>query len=69
MLFLQSLEYGSYFNVCSYGSEHNFMFKNGSVEYNEVNLQHAIDLIQIFEADLGGTEIYQPLDEIFKQVS
>lgn len=45
------------------------MFKNGSVEYNEVNLQHAIDLIQIFEADLGGTEIYQPLDEIFKQVS
>jgi len=38
MLFLQSIEYGSLFNVCSYGSEHKFMFEDGSVEYDEESL-------------------------------
>ncbi len=42
MLFLQSIEYGSLFNVCSYGSKHEFMFKNGSTAYNEESLQFAL---------------------------
>jgi von Willebrand factor type A domain len=68
MLFLQSIEYGSLFNVCSYGSEHNFIFPDGSVEYNEENLQQAMDLIATFEADFGGTEILTPLNEIFTTI-
>ena len=42
MLFLQSIEYGSLFNVCSFGSLYEFMFKNGSTEYNEESLQLAL---------------------------
>jgi len=62
MLFLQSIDYGSLFNVCSYGSEHEFIFSGGSVEYDEVSLQKALDLVILFEADFGGTEIFNPLD-------
>lgn len=64
-LFLQSLPYGCIFNVCSYGSDHEFMFNDGSVEYNEENLQTALEKIESFEADFGGTEIFDPLEEIF----
>jgi len=48
MLFLQSIDYGSLFNVCSYGSEHEFIFSGGSVEYDEVSLQKALDLVILF---------------------
>ena len=68
MLFLQSIEYGSLFNVCSYGSNHDFIFKDGSVQYDEVSLQKALDLIAEFDADYGGTEIFNPLDEIFRNI-
>ena len=56
------------FNVCSYGSEHEFIFPNGSVEYNEKTLGQALELISTFDADFGGTEIFNPLDEIFKSI-
>lgn len=69
MLFLQSLDFGSFFNICSYGTDHEFLFKEGSVQYNENNLNYAISLVKNFEADFGGTEIYEPIDVIFKQIS
>ena len=65
ILFLYSLPAGSYFNVCSYGSSHDFMFKGRSVPYNDKNLQEAIEKVKTFEANFGGTEIYRPLQEIF----
>ena len=34
-LFLYSLPAGSKFNVCSYGSRHEFMFEGRSVDYND----------------------------------
>ena len=44
VLFLHSLPADSYFNVCSYGSRYEFMFKGSrSVPYNDENLQHAVD--------------------------
>ena len=42
MLFLQSLPAGSKFNVCSYGSRHEFLFEGRSVDYTDENLQYAI---------------------------
>jgi hypothetical protein len=54
--------------VCSYGSKHKFIFPNGSVEYNENTLGRALELISAFDADFGGTEIFKPLDEIFKSI-
>lgn len=56
------------FNVCSYGSNHDFIFKDGSVQYDEVSLQKALDLVAEFGADYGGTEIFNPLDEIFRNI-
>ena len=61
ILFLYSLPAGSKFNVCSYGSHHKFMFNERSVEYNDENMRYAIDQISTFEANFGGTRIYEPL--------
>lgn len=42
ILFLHSLPAGSKFNICSYGSRHEFMFEGRSVDYNDENLHTAI---------------------------
>jgi hypothetical protein len=68
MLFIQSLSAGSKFNVCSYGSDFSFLFGGTSVNYDEKTLKEALDSISKFTADLGGTEIYQPLQSIFKMI-
>lgn len=64
-LFLYSLPAGSKFNVCSYGSHHQFMFPERSVDYNDENMALAIAQISQFTANFGGTQIYQPLADIF----
>ena len=61
ILFLHSLPAGSKFNICSYGSRHEFMFAGRSVEYNDENLRIAIMKVKAFTADFGGTKIYEPL--------
>ena len=38
VLFLYSLPAGSKFNICSYGSRHEFMFSERSVDYNDETL-------------------------------
>lgn len=40
LLFVQSLPFGCKFNICSYGSDHSFMFKN-SVLYDDESLEYA----------------------------
>ena len=67
VLFLHSLPAGSKFNICSYGSQHTFMFEGRSVDYNDENLCMAVEEVSKFEADLGGTEIYKPLAQIFNR--
>ena len=67
VLFLYSLPDGSKFNICSYGSRQQFMFEERSVEYNDTNLQHAVAEVESFEADFGGTVIYEPLAKIFQR--
>ena len=66
-LFLYSLPTGSRFNVCSYGSVYEFMFEERSVEYNDENLEYAIEQISDFSSNFGGTMIYEPLNDIFSQ--
>ena len=60
ILFLKSLPLGSYFNVYSFGSEYNSLY-NSSVEYLDDNLNTSINKIENFQADMGSTEIYDPL--------
>ena len=65
ILFLYSLPAGSKFNICSYGSKHEFMFRERSVDYNDMTLKQAVAAVNTFEADFGGTQIYLPLASIF----
>lgn len=66
-MFLQSLTLGSTFQIVSYGSNFEFLFKGQrSVEYSDKTFQEAFDAVSKFEANFGGTEILSPLDAIFK---
>ena len=67
LLFLKSLPDGCYFNVVGFGSRYTTLFQKSQV-YNDVNLKQATDLAQSMQADLGGTEILEPLKWVFSQV-
>ena len=70
-VFIHSLPHGSKFNVCSFGSTHEWLFKNQIVvDYNEQNMAEAIKEVNTYDGPdmgLGGTEIYKPLQDIFNR--
>ena len=53
-LFLKSLPQNSRFNVVSFGDSYKFMFSK-SVDYTQKNLTSAVQQLQHFGADMGGT--------------
>jgi hypothetical protein len=63
-LFVRSIPPGSLFNVVSFGSSYEMLFEGPST-YDQTNLEYAVDHICQFEADLGGTEIFDPLHFLF----
>ncbi|KAM3130281.1 von Willebrand factor A domain-containing protein 5A, partial [Paramecium bursaria] len=65
-LFIYSLPMGSRFNIYSFGSDYEKVFPQ-IVEYNDQTLQEAIRIVSEFDADLGGTELFQPLDNIYRE--
>lgn len=65
ILFIKSLPPGSTFNVVSFGGDHSFMSVD-SIIYDSDNVRNAISTIERFEADMGSTNIYSPLEKIFK---
>ncbi|XP_061170037.1 von Willebrand factor A domain-containing protein 5A-like [Saccostrea echinata] len=64
LLLLKSLPVNCIFNVISFGSRFSTLFPK-SVEYNEKNLEEALNLQKRMKADMGGTEIFKPLDNVF----
>ncbi|XP_066293427.1 von Willebrand factor A domain-containing protein 5A-like isoform X1 [Branchiostoma lanceolatum] len=66
LLFLKSLPIGCYFNIVGFGSSHQSLFK-GSQQYDNKSLKTACKALGKMEADLGGTEILQPLQYVYKQ--
>ena len=59
--FLKSLpNTKSKFNIISFGSTYEKIFDN-FVDITEENINNAIDISSKFDADLGGTELLQPL--------
>uniref|UniRef100_A0A3P8UVF7 Si:ch73-265h17.2 n=1 Tax=Cynoglossus semilaevis TaxID=244447 RepID=A0A3P8UVF7_CYNSE len=66
LLLLKSLPMGCYFNIYSFGSTFEHIFPK-SVEYSEGTLEEALKKVQAMDADLGGTEIFQPLKHIYSQ--
>lgn len=64
-LFIKSLPLGSRFNVISFGSDFSKLFEN-LVDYTKENVELALSEVEQFDADMGGTEIYQPLFDIYQ---
>ena len=66
LLFLKSLPSGCRFNIVEFGSTFRCLFKSSAV-YNDTNLKKASKLAEHLSANLGGTEILQPLKWIFNK--
>ncbi|RFU73691.1 vault poly [Trichoderma arundinaceum] len=65
-IFLKSLPVGVKFNICSFGSTFSFLWDR-SMTYDQATLDQAIGHVSAFDSNLGGTEMYQPMQEIFKR--
>ncbi|CAF1337573.1 unnamed protein product [Rotaria sordida] len=61
LLFLKSLPINCHFNIVRFGSQYKTLFNEIAAVYNETNAQQAEQLIEQMQADLGGTELLQPL--------
>ncbi|XP_056139197.1 von Willebrand factor A domain-containing protein 5A-like isoform X2 [Lampris incognitus] len=66
LLLLKSLPVGCYFNIYGFGSNYNHIFPK-SVEYSQKSIDDALKEVEKMDADMGGTEILQPLKHIFSQ--
>ena len=66
VLFLKSIPPGCSFNIIGFGSSYKKLFPE-SVSYNQENLEFAIRHAESLRADLGGTELLNPLTHIFSQ--
>lgn len=60
-LFMQSLPANSKFNIVSFGTRIEFAYSK-SQTYDNKSMKDALKKIEQFSADLGGTDIYSPLD-------
>ncbi|KAL7857684.1 hypothetical protein AOLI_G00177860 [Acnodon oligacanthus] len=66
LLLLKSLPLGCYFNIYGFGSRYKSYFPK-SVEYTQETMDQAVKRVKEMEADMGGTEILQPLKHIYSQ--
>jgi len=64
LLFLQSLPSGSLYQIIGFGSSYK-KYDEKPKEYNQENINKSIKLIEELEANLGGTNIYEPLKDIY----
>ncbi|XP_073720739.1 von Willebrand factor A domain-containing protein 5A-like [Misgurnus anguillicaudatus] len=66
LLLLKSLPMGCYFNIYGFGSRFESFFPQ-SVVYNEDTMDQALKKVNEMTANMGGTEILQPLKHIYSQ--
>ncbi|XP_067292338.1 von Willebrand factor A domain-containing protein 5A-like isoform X7 [Pseudorasbora parva] len=67
LLLLKSLPMGCYFNIYGFGCRFECFSFLQSVEYTQDTMDQALKSVKRMKADLGGTEILQPLKYIFSQ--
>jgi hypothetical protein len=63
-LFIRSLPNETYFNIWGFGSRHE-KWKRSSELYSEQSFSDATKYVSRLNADLGGTELFRPLKELF----
>ncbi|KAA0724670.1 von Willebrand factor A domain-containing protein 5A [Triplophysa tibetana] len=66
ILLLKSLPMGCYFNIYGFGSSYESFFPQ-SVVYNQDTMDQALKKVNEMSANMGGTEILQPLRHIYSQ--
>jgi von Willebrand factor A domain-containing protein 5 len=69
-IFLKSLPASPeiYFNICSFGSHFDYLFKDGkSQKYDAKTLKKAEDYVTKVDSNYGGTEILEPLLDSMKK--
>lgn len=59
-VFLKSLPVGVKFNICSFGSDHSFLWPK-SQPYSRDSVTEALAHVERFDADYGGTETFAAL--------
>ncbi|CAF4671164.1 unnamed protein product, partial [Rotaria sp. Silwood2] len=67
LLFLKSLPTYFHFNIIRFGSNYCTLFDDITAIYNEENAQKAEQLTKYLKANLGGTELLEPLQWLEKQ--
>uniref|UniRef100_L7N1A2 von Willebrand factor A domain-containing protein 5A n=1 Tax=Myotis lucifugus TaxID=59463 RepID=L7N1A2_MYOLU len=65
---LKSLPVGCYFNIFGFGSSFESFFPE-SVKYTQDTMEQALKRVKSMDADLGGTEILEPLKAIYSRTS
>nr|DBA23805.1 TPA: hypothetical protein GDO54_014684 [Pyxicephalus adspersus] len=65
VLLLKSLPLGCFFNIYGFGSHFEAFFPE-SVEYTQQSMEEAMKKVNKMDANLGGTEILQPLKKIYQ---
>ena len=68
ILFLQSLPAGSYYQIIGFGSKYQ-KYDLKPKEYTQNNIKESIKFIETLQADKGGTNIFDPLKDIYKSKS
>ncbi|RVE64341.1 hypothetical protein OJAV_G00124910 [Oryzias javanicus] len=66
LLLMKSLPVGCYFNIYSFGDHFEHLFQK-SVRYSQRSMRQALKKVEEMSADLGGTEILEPLRHIYGQ--
>ncbi len=65
LFFLQSLPKNSFYQLIGFGSSINYIYSKEPVEYTVDNVKNAISIVKNLDANLGGTQLYQPLKHVF----
>ena len=65
-VFLRSLPVGVKFNICSFGSRHEFLWPR-SQTYSQETLDTATKHVKTFAGNFGGTQMYKPMEDTFNQ--
>ncbi|XP_048199992.1 von Willebrand factor A domain-containing protein 5A [Perognathus longimembris pacificus] len=65
VLLLKSLPMGCYFNIYGFGASYEAFFPE-SVKYTQKTMEEAVERVKLMAADLGGTEILTPLQNVFR---
>ncbi|KAG9187499.1 hypothetical protein G6011_05370 [Alternaria panax] len=64
-VFLKSIPIGCSFNICSFGSNHSFLWPESRI-YDQNTLAEAIQHVETFGADFGGTQTLAAVKACFK---